>query len=103
MISTIIGDEVYYHRGFVTLLGGVKPAIMLSFAIQKQQMEKAPVWRMTEDEWFRETGLNPSEQRAARRILKRYDFWIDTWRGTPLMPSFGVRVEDLLKELGVVK
>lgn len=103
MISTIIGDEVYFHRGFVKMLGGVKPAIMLSFACRHQNVMKRGIWEMSYSEWEKETGLTSLEQNSARRVLRKFPFWREGFYGTPPRLHYGIDQESLLNQLGVLK
>lgn len=73
VLLSVFDMPVSFHRCLVPIAGGAAAALMLSHAICVSQTPMASPhgWvSLSEDEWTREIGLSPAEQRSARRTLR---------------------------------
>ncbi len=70
----LLDRPIAYHRVFVTLVGSVKGAIMLSQAMYWQNRAKQTDgwWYKTAQEWEDETGLTRREQEKARKDCEKF-------------------------------
>ena len=106
MLSHFLDRPIAFHPILCSkkLLGGVAPALMASQAIYWQTVvsrdpDRWPDgrWWKTAAEWQKETGLSESEQKTARRTLRRQTWWHEKLAGLPAKLHFSVDINEMAK------
>lgn len=91
----VLDRPIAFHRCFVTLVGNVNAALLLSQAVywQNRCQHIDGYWWKTMDEWQEETGLTVREQETARRDCAK--FLACERRGVPSKNFYRVNLEAL--------
>src|SRR5690606_10233062 len=99
-LAALLDRPIAFHRAFVTVTGGVLPALMLSQAFYwHPRGSAADNWfYKTQPEWEKETGLSRWEQETARKKLRQIKtsdgvhIWEEQRRGVPARLFYRVNV-----------
>jgi hypothetical protein len=94
---------VTYHRVLVDVTGAAMPALMLSACIEQQEEAFKPHG----DDWFElnaleleyQTGMTPSEQVAARRVLCRKRVTQERLMGQPARLQMRIDFDQITVEM----
>ncbi|MFY4695605.1 hypothetical protein [Burkholderia glumae] len=77
MLLTVFDAPLFIRRNFVDITGSITAALMLTYAVDLYSSHEPVVtpdtegwFKLTAEEWERETGMTRSEQATARRALR---------------------------------
>jgi hypothetical protein len=104
-LLALLDRPIAFHRVFVTVTGGVLPALMLSQAVYWHPRGSAEDnwFYKSQAEWGKETGMSRYEQEGARKRLKQVTttegvpVWEEELRGLPARLYYRVNVTALFE------
>lgn len=105
LLLSLLQQPIAFHRVFVTVTGGVLPALMLSQAVYwhpRGSMDDNWFYK-TQAEWERETGMTRWEQETARKKLRTLKspsnahVWHELLRGVPAKLHYRVDIAALFE------
>jgi hypothetical protein len=93
-IIHLLDRPIAFHRCFVTVIGSITAALMLSQALYWQRRCKDPEgwWWKTLEEWTEETGLNRRELGLARRKRRLLGILEEKLTGTSASPWYQINL-----------
>ncbi|WP_186191192.1 hypothetical protein [Burkholderia gladioli] len=90
MLLTVFDAPLFIRRNFVDITGSITAALMLTYAVDLYSNHEPVVrpdgegwFKLTADEWERETGMTRSEQATARRALRERGLFEEQRIGMP--------------------
>lgn len=92
-------EPISFRMEFVPIVGGVLPALMLSYAITLQGQSEDGWFSLTSKEWSQVTGISQDEQASARRKLRESGCWDERLSGLPARLYYHVNITELINRL----
>ncbi|WP_369063373.1 hypothetical protein [Burkholderia gladioli] len=90
MLLTVFDAPLFIRRNFVDITGSITAALMLTYAVDLYSSHEPVVtpdrdgwFKLTAEEWQRETGMTRSEQATARRALRERGLFEEQRVGMP--------------------
>ncbi|WP_420956166.1 hypothetical protein ACNSZH_16710 (plasmid) [Burkholderia gladioli] len=90
MLLTVFDAPLFIRRNFVDITGSITAALMLTYAVDLYSSHEPVVtpdregwFKLTAEEWQRETGMTRSEQATARRALRERGLFEERRVGMP--------------------
>ncbi|WP_186239548.1 hypothetical protein [Burkholderia gladioli] len=90
MLLTVFDAPLFIRRNFVDITGSITAALMLTYAVDLYSSHEPVVapdrdgwFKLTAEEWERETGMTRSEQATARRALRERGLFEEQRVGMP--------------------
>jgi hypothetical protein len=105
LLKKLLDRPIAFHRVFVSVGGGVLPALMLSQAVYWSSRTDDPKgwFYKTQAQWEEETGMGRWEQETARKKLREMGFWYEERRGVPAKLFYRVDMDSLYRSMAAIK
>jgi len=100
-VTALLKRPIAFHAILARMTGSVSAGLMLSQAfywvgvVEATRPHRDGWFYKSQAEWTDETCLSRSEQEGARKLLRKWDFWLEDRRGQPCRLWFHVDLEKL--------